>query len=78
MRTTSVALVAWLALGGAALAVPGDDHWSTPLTPDQTARFDRAKAMIKAEQFAQALPVLKALSGELGSNADVFNLLGFA
>lgn len=59
-------------------AAPAEDHWSTDLDPRVAAAFVEAGALIKAERFAAALPVLKGLAVDLPANADVFNMLGFA
>jgi tetratricopeptide (TPR) repeat protein len=67
-------LTLWLALAAApALAVgpttsPLDDH----------PTYQRARAHIKAGEYAQAIPLLTQLRGEMPEAADVYNWLGFA
>ena len=61
-----------------ALALPGEDHWSGPLSPDEAAALRESRALIEAGRAAEALPILEALAKALPANADVFNLLGFA
>ena len=62
----------------AALGAPGEDHWS----PDPDSPFGKAyaeaKALIDAQDFAAALPILQKLAKDEPGSADVFNLLGFA
>ncbi len=61
-----------------ALALPGEDHWSGALSPEEAAGLDQSRALIEAGRAAKALPILEALAAALPANADVFNLLGFA
>ncbi len=61
-----------------ALALPGEDHWSGALSPEEAAGLEQSRALIEAGRAAEALPILEALAAALPANADVFNLLGFA
>ncbi|MFN3262975.1 MAG: tetratricopeptide repeat protein [Pikeienuella sp.] len=71
--------LALLALAPAcALALPGEDHWSREVSPAERAALEESRALIEAGRAAEALPILTELAKALPSNADVFNLLGFA
>lgn len=77
MRLLSVFV--WLALAPVhAAALPGEDHWSAALSPEDAAALEESRAVIEAGRAAEALPILEALAEALPANADVFNLLGFA
>ena len=64
------AMTLWLA--GAALAV-GPDFSNL----DGNPTYDRARALIKAGEYAQAIPLLMRLKDEFRTSADVPNWLGF-
>lgn len=63
---------------GVAFALPGEDHWSVDPESPFAQDYNKAKAMIEAENFADALPILTRLAEVDSANANVFNLLGFA
>lgn len=62
----------------AAPALPAEDHWSSPLDPEDAAALAKAQEMIDDWDYGGALEVLKPLSAKLIANADVYNLLGYA
>jgi tetratricopeptide (TPR) repeat protein len=61
-----------LVLSGPALAV-GTDHSDLDGNPS----YQRARAMIKAGDYARAIPLLMELRGEFKASADIPNWLGF-
>lgn len=64
-------IAAWLALASAALAA-GSDNSSMQNDPE----FRRANELVKAERWADALPVLLSLEKDFRDSADIQNLLG--
>ncbi len=75
-RAQSAALGAILAIG---LVLPGLAHGAgTTTTTAPGASYLDAKAAVEAGQYAAALPMLAAVLANDPSNADVWNLLGFA
>ena len=57
-----------------AAAPSSDPPQSAPANPD----YARAAALIEAEKFAEALPLLKKAEAAEPDNADVHNYLGYA
>src|SRR3712207_140787 len=70
-RPMSIVLTT-LWLSGAALAV-GPDFSNF----DGNPTYERARALIKAGEYAQAIPLLSRLKDEFKTSADVPNWLGF-
>lgn len=77
VKTVPVALLVFLGQM-AAFALPGEDHWTIGLTPEEAAVFEEAATLIEREEFTAAVPILEKLAADLPANADVFNMLGFA
>ena len=68
-------MVAACVFCAAAAAAPSSDPpRSAPGNPD----YARAAALIEAEKFAEALPLLKKAEAAEPDNADVHNYLGYA
>ena len=73
-----LALLSLAFASSTALAAPVENHWASETDPAITAAFDAAAALIEAEDFAAALPILRRIALDDPANADIFNLLGFA
>lgn len=72
-RLTTLILLALTVAGGPAFAAGGDDG-GTPKNPD----FAKAQKLVKAGDYAGAIPLLeKTLSAE-PKNADALNYLGYS
>ena len=68
-------MAACLVCAAAALAAPpSDPPESAPDNPD----YARAAELIEAENFAEALPLLKKAEAKEPESADVHNYLGYA
>ena len=78
MRHVLALLLLFASTAPVLLAAPAEDHWSVESDPEIAAAFQKAAALIEAEDFTAALPILRRLSLDDPANADVFNLLGFA
>ncbi len=81
MRSTLIAVIAALSFGltASAFAAGGggggaDQTTAKPADPNYT----RAKAMIEARDYANALPLLQQVVARDPKNADAYNLMGFA
>ena len=80
MRSTLIAVIAALSFGltASAFAAGGgggaDQTTAKPADPNYT----RAKAMIEARDYANALPLLQQVVAKDPKNADAYNLMGFA
>lgn len=81
MRSTLIAVFAAFSLGltASALAAGGggggaDQTTAKPADPNYT----RAKAMIEARDYANALPLLQQVVAKDPKNADAYNLMGYA
>lgn len=70
-RETTLALVAGLVWGGAAL---GAGFEASPMLNDPD--FSAANAHVKAGRWAEALPLLLKVEERSKNSADVYNLLG--
>jgi len=82
MRSTFlISLISALAFaaGGPALAMGGGGS-TTTTAPAQTAdpNFTRAKSMIEAGDYKNALPLLQQVVAKDARNADAYNLMGYA
>lgn len=81
--TTGVAVLGLL-VSGAALAAGGGgggaDLTSTPaaVSKPQDPNFVKAKAMIQAQDYRNALPLLQQVVASDARNADAYNLMGYA
>lgn len=67
-----------LCIATAAIALPAEDHWSSDMEPALAKALEDATARIDSGAYADAIAALKPLADQLPSNADVFNLLGYA
>lgn len=76
MRWLSYALAAFFA--SHAYAAPAEDPWGSTTLGQDLPKYAEANALIEAEHYAKALPVLIGLSNEQPDIADVWSLLGFA
>lgn len=77
MRAFSIlAALAIAASAGGALAMGNDSQPSATASGDPD--YGRAKAMIEAKKYGEAIPVLQQVVAKNPKNADAYNLLGFA
>ena len=74
---SAVLLCALLAAGPAAAAGVTPDSGTRPNAPGK-AEYDKAEALIKAGNYAAALPLLRAAEAKAPDNPDVHNWLGYA
>src|SRR4249919_1714558 len=66
-----------LAVSGGALAM-GNDPPAAAKPAAAPSDYGRAKAMIEARNYKDAIPVLQQVVAKDPRNADAFNLLGYA
>ena|SRR5204863_290645 len=79
MRTHFTILAAALALAGPGTALAmGNDPPAAAKPAAAPSNYGRAKAMIEARNYREALPLLQQVVAKEPRNADAFNLLGFA
>ena len=82
MRSTLIAVLAALSFGLAASAFAagggGGGGADTPAAKPADPNYTRAKAMIEARDYANALPLLQLVVTKDPRNADAYNLMGFA
>ena len=81
MRSTLIALIAALSFGLAASAFAaggGGGGADQPAAKPADPNYTRAKAMIEARDYANALPLLQQVVAKEPKNADAYNLMGFA
>ena len=80
MRSTLIAIIAALGLGFAAsaFAAGGGGGAEQPAAKPADPNYTRAKAMIEARDYANALPLLQQVVAREPRNADAYNLMGFA
>lgn len=80
MRSTLIALIAALSFGFAAgaFAAGGGGGAEQPAAKPADPNYTRAKAMIEARDYANALPLLQQVVAKDPKNADAYNLMGFA
>ncbi len=79
MRPTLIAVIAALCFGFAASAFAAGGappHHPAPNPADPN--YTRAKAMIEARDYANALPLLQQVVAKDPKNADAYNLMGYA
>ena len=76
MRFLSLAVVIAWVLGSSAFAAGGGGSESEAAPADP--QYTEAVAAIKAQQYAKAIPLLKAYVARAGNDADAENYLGFA
>ena len=74
----AVVPVLFMFISADALALPAEDHWSADMDTPLAESYAKAAAMVEAEYYEGALPILQQLAKEAAGNADVFNLLGFS
>ena len=79
MRSTLIAVIAALSFGftATAFAAGGGSADTTPSKPADP-NYVRAKAMIEARDYANAVPLLQQVVAKDPKNADAYNLMGFA
>lgn len=63
-----------LALGSAGAFANEDQEAGDGKSPE----YREAADAVKKQDYAKAIPLLKALAGQNGKDADVYNLLGFS
>ena len=81
MRTpiTILAALALAAFAGGAWAMGNDPQSpSSSAKPAAPTDYSRAKAMIEARNYKDAIPLLQQVVAKEPRNADAYNLLGFA
>ena len=66
-----------LSVSGSVLAM-GNDQSATPKASAAPSDYSRAKAMIEAKNYKDALPLLQQVVAKEPRNADAYNLLGYA
>jgi Flp pilus assembly protein TadD len=74
----SLAAVLALALSGPALAMGSNDPPAAAKPAAAPSDYSRAKAMIEAKNYKEAVPLLQQVVAKEPKNADAFNLLGYA
>ena len=79
MRTplTLIALAA-IALSGPTFAMGGSSDQPEATKAGPPTDYSRAKAMIEAKNFKEAIPLLQQVVAKEPKNADAYNLLGYA
>ena len=79
MRTpiSMLAALAFAASAGGAWAM-GNDSQTTSAKPAAPTDYSRAKAMIEARSYKDAVPLLQQVVAKEPRNADAYNLLGYA
>lgn len=77
MRSTLIAIVTVLGLGFAANAFAAGGG-STEPAKTVDPNYARAKAMIEARDYTNALPLLQQVVTKDPKNADAYNLMGYA
>ena len=79
MRSTLFAVIAALSFGftATAFAAGGGGSDATPAKPADP-NYVRAKAMIEARDYANAVPLLQQVVAKDPKNADAYNLMGYA
>src|SRR4029077_11033718 len=79
MRSILIAVVAALSFGltASAFAAGGGGADTTAAKPADP-NYMRAKAMIEARDYANAVPLLQQVVAKDPRNADAYNLMGFA
>jgi Tfp pilus assembly protein PilF len=79
MRSILIAVIAALSFGltASAFAAGGGGADTTAAKPGDP-NFTRAKAMIEARDYANAIPLLQQVVAKDPRNADAYNLMGFA
>jgi tetratricopeptide (TPR) repeat protein len=85
MRSTLFAIAAVLSLGVSSAAIAaggggggGESVSSTFPSKPVDPNFARAKAMIEARDYRNAVPLLQQVVATDGRNADAYNLMGYA
>ncbi|MBI3197882.1 MAG: hypothetical protein HYZ40_10330 [Rhodospirillales bacterium] len=81
MRSTLIALIAAFGFGLTASAFAaggGGGGTEQPAAKPADPNYTRAKAMIEARDYANALPLLQQVVARDPKNADAYNLMGFA
>jgi Flp pilus assembly protein TadD len=79
MRTPlAVLALAAIALSGPALAMGSSSDQPAAAKSGQPSDYARAKAMIEAKNYKDAIPVLQQVVAKEPKNADAYNLLGYA
>ena len=81
MRSTLFSGMALLALtfsGFAYAAGGGGGGMDNPPAPVKDANYTRAKAMIEAKDYSNALPLLQQVVAKDPKNADAYTLMGYA
>ncbi|MDP1967385.1 MAG: hypothetical protein Q8K93_34875 [Reyranella sp.] len=80
MRSTLIALIAAFSFGlaASAFAAGGGGGADQPAAKPADPNYTRAKAMIEARDYANALPLLQQVVARDPKNADAYNLMGFA
>lgn len=82
MRSTLVCIAAALCvtISGAALAAGGGGDSTSTSVPSKPVdpNFARAKQMIEARDYRNALPLLQQVVQKDPRNADAYNLMGYA
>jgi Tfp pilus assembly protein PilF len=79
MRSTLIVVIAALSFGFTATAfAAGGGGADTTASKPADPNYVRAKAMIEARDYANALPLLQQVVAKDPKNADAYNLMGYA
>ena len=79
MRSTLIAVIAALSFGFTATAfAAGGGGADTTASKPADPNYARAKAMIEARDYANAVPLLQQVVAKDPKNADAYNLMGYA
>ena len=80
MRSTFIAVLAAFSFGltAGAFAAGGGGADQTTTAKPADPNYTRAKAMIEARDYANALPLLQQVVAKDPKNADAYNLMGYA
>ena len=79
MRSTLFAVIAALSFGFTATAfAAGGGGADTTASKPADPNYARAKAMIEARDYANAVPLLQQVVAKDPKNADAYNLMGYA
>jgi tetratricopeptide (TPR) repeat protein len=76
MRTLTILAALAIAASAGGAAAMGNDPPASSSKADPD--YGRAKTMIEAKNYKEAIPILQQVVAKNAKNADAFNLLGFA
>ncbi len=77
-RPLTLIVLAAMALSGPALAMGSSSDQPEATKAGPPTDYSRAKAMIEAKNFKEAIPLLQQVVAKEPKNAEAYNLLGYA